>query len=156
MWEQLALAAFKNIQDERNRKNDIASNVINQKYQPWTGQRADFSSIAKNNNIGNLMAGYGAGSLQDKLEEQEGLEAVQSAKSSQAPTSSVAKSPLSKTPVPVSRAPAAMPVAEEAGSNVSSFAALLGPQYQDPAPLMLQGEVPARPVNPWLAMSRGF
>lgn len=69
MWQQLALAAAKSLQDNQNRQNDIASNVITQKYSPWTGARADFSSQGKNNTISNLMAGYGSGLLQDRMDE---------------------------------------------------------------------------------------
>lgn len=74
MWAQLGMAGLKSLADNQNRKQDIASNVITQKYSPWTGQRADFSSQGKNSSISNLIAGYGAGALQDKLDAKEAAE----------------------------------------------------------------------------------
>lgn len=69
MWQQLALAGLKSIQDEENRRNDLASNVITQKYSPWTGARADFSGQGKRNTMSNMIAGYGSGLLQDRQDE---------------------------------------------------------------------------------------
>lgn len=70
MWAQLAMAGLKSIADNQNRKNDIASNVITQKYSPWTGQVAKFGAQGANSTIDNLIAGYGSGLLQDKLDAQ--------------------------------------------------------------------------------------
>lgn len=69
MWAQLAMAAGKSLQDEQNRKRDLASNVITQKYSPWTGARADFSAQGQNKGLDNMMAGYGAGMAQDQADE---------------------------------------------------------------------------------------
>lgn len=172
MWQQLAMAGVKSLQENQNRKNDIASNVINQKYQPWTGAKADFSQQGKNNTMDNLMTGYGSGMLQDKLDAQNAAEktaqevAKQSAsenadgdyysKLSANPASvgvsafeNVAKqksNPLEGVP---SRAPAL------GGGNESQPFDLMGAVsgHQDPTPLMLQGQVPGA-ANPWMNLAK--
>ena len=69
MWAQLGLAGLSALQNESNRMNDIASNVITQKYSPWTGQRADFSSQGKQNGMATMLKGLGAGMAQDSMDE---------------------------------------------------------------------------------------
>jgi hypothetical protein len=76
MWAQLGMAALSSLQDEQNRKRDIASNVITQKYSPWTGANANFSQQGKNKTISNLIAGYGSGSLQDKLDAKDAADKI--------------------------------------------------------------------------------
>lgn len=163
MWSQLALAAAKSLQDQQNRQNNIASNVITQKYSPWTGAQADFSAIGKNNTIGNLIAGYGSGLLQDKedakdaaeksaeedaeknkkLNEMRGwqaqYEALQKKKAS-----AMAQQAAPAVSVGPSRAPSS------SFDNAPSFASVMQPQYQDPTPLMLQAN-PGQ-ENRWLSM----
>jgi hypothetical protein len=68
MWAQLALAGLQSLQDAQNKKNDIASNVITQKYSPWTGQNANFKSQGNSQGVNHLIAGYGAGMLQDNVD----------------------------------------------------------------------------------------
>lgn len=68
MWAQLAMAGLKSIADNQANKQNLASNVITQKYSPWTGQRADFSAQGKNSAVSNMIAGYGSGLLQDRAD----------------------------------------------------------------------------------------
>lgn len=157
MWAQLAMAGVKSLQDAQNRKNDIASNVITQKYSPWTGQTANFSAIGKNNTLDNLISGYGAGMLQDKMDAQEAAE-QQAKKVAEykddadfysklsANPSSVGVSPVaSKSAFAVAaqnagRAPAGRsPAINEGGNQVPS-----GPSL----PSFMQGE------NPWVSMAQ--
>jgi hypothetical protein len=180
MWQQLAMAAAKSIQDERNRQNDIASNVITQKYSPWTKQSADFSSIAKNNTIGNLMAGYGSGLLQDRMDQmweaqrprtEAEKKAIQDKadgefyeKLSKDP-SSVGASPISggnssfaaMAKAQPSRAPAGRePAINPNGNTLSpgfSFEDVAKPSYQDPTPFMLQ-QNPNQGMNKWDMLSQ--
>lgn len=164
MWAQLGLAGLKSIQDEHNRKQDIASNVINQKYAPWTGQQADFSSIAKNKTLEHMMAGYGAGSLQDAMNAGQAQPTAQPAVTTttaptRAPAATVAPQAGggSSFASVASRAPAVDAGGNMAPSGQVDFQSMFNKQYQDPTPLMLQGRNPqGQGMTPWEFMAKGM
>lgn len=170
MWAQLAMAGVKSLQDAQNRKNEIASNVITQKYSPWTGKEANFSAIGKNNTMSNLIAGYGSGLLQDKLDAQEAANKIKDVEATDPKgTPSLAEmrswedqymaaqKAKKSSFAPVAQAPAApsrSPAFDVEGNQRSSFdlSSAVNP-YKDPTPLMLQGQVPGA-QNPWLALAK--
>lgn len=171
MWAQLAMAGLKSVQDNQANKQNLASNVITQKYSPWTGQRADFSAQGKNSAVSNLIAGYGSGMLQDKLDAKDAAETA--AKANNLPSavanrddadyyaklsadpSSVGVSPIKQQSSFASSpiAPARAPAAAEAPAT---FGSMFNQQPQNQSPLMLQGRNPQQQQNPWLTMSRGY
>jgi hypothetical protein len=79
MWPALALSLGKSILDEQNRKQDLASNVITQKYSPWTGMAADFSSQGENATGKNMLMGIASGLMAQK----EATAAAEAAKTAQ-------------------------------------------------------------------------
>jgi hypothetical protein len=137
MWAQLAMAGLKSLQDNQNRKQDIASNVITQKYSPWTGARADFSQQGKNNTISNLISGYGSGLLQDKLDAKDMADKVaqeQAQKKAEWASDADYYSKLSANPASVGASPMA-PVA----SNKSAFAAVANRAPASRSPAVIEG-----------------
>lgn len=135
----LGLSGLKSIADNQANKQQIASNVITQKYSPWTHQQADFSGIGKNNTMSNMMAGAGSALLQDQLNKQNANDSFKFT-----PTAaSQGTSPVAVTVQAAGRAPAVMAGATREPSS-SAFEA--APQAQ--LPDMLQGE------NPWLSMAQ--
>ncbi len=155
MWQALAMAGVKSLLDEQNRKKDIASNVITQRYSPWTGARADFSAQGQNKSGSNMLQGLAAGLMDTKeAEEVKDIAPVTDAAggATQASTAyltmperrAAAKSAFS----PPSRAPAT-----QVAPTQSSFQGMFQPQ--DQTPLMLQGPSPQSQENMWLKMMNG-
>lgn len=159
MWQQLALAGFKSFADEDNRKKDIESNVITQKYSPWTGQQARFNHQSKTGQ--NMIAGYGSGLLQDQMDAQKTAEAVtQKAAQDKADGDFYAKLSANPSSVGVSpiggksafegaakaqgRAPAVLP----GGIREPSRGPAVDASPDQSLPPFMQGQ------NPWLAMAQ--
>lgn len=160
MWQALALAGLKSIADNRANQQNIQANIIKEKYSPWTGRGGDFSQQGKNSTVSNMIAGYGSGLLQDKLDAEAIASKVKPALQDaepgssdslmqamgQAPSRASAFAPLAKAGI--SRAPAVMP-----GGNMESqsFESMFMPQDQVQIPFMPQ----TQQQNPWLMMARG-
>ena len=58
-WLPLALAAGKSVLDNQSNKQNIQSNIIKEKYSPWTGQHGDFSAQGQNSFGSNMLSGAG-------------------------------------------------------------------------------------------------
>ena len=156
MWAQLAMSGLKSLQDNRDKQNNLASNVITQKYSPWTGQRADFSAQGKSTGMSNMIAGFGSGMLQDKLDARDAEDAAAKSNDAQAENRDAGDyySKLSANPASVGVSPI--------GAKSSFAAPARAPAGRDPAvdvggnqlppgqslPAFMQGE------NPWLSMAQ--
>jgi hypothetical protein len=153
MWAQLGMAGLSALQNQQNKQNNLASNVITQKYSPWTGAQANFSAQGSGGGLGTLVKGAMSGYLQDKADAKEAANnAADEVAKRQADLKSDASfykqggvgTPINATPAATGgyaaqRAPAASPVSAPSvpQGNASSFE----------LPEFMQGE------NPWLAMA---
>lgn len=164
-WLPLALGAGKSVLDNQANKQRLASEVITQKYSPWTGQQADFSMQGKNSFGDNMMKGA-AGALMDY----QAGKAAEAAKEAQtmaqhkadgawyeksggfmSPKASVAKSSFDGVPTrapatTVAPAPAQAPVAS------ASFADLFPVRTAGETPMPMQ--VPQDPSAWWQQLSQ--
>lgn len=152
----LGLSGLKSISDNQANKQQIASNVITQKYSPWTHAQADFSGIGKNSTMNNMMAGVGGALTQQGLNDQAMADrnhtTVTPTANSMAPQSTGGFGAMA------SKAP--MAAAEPARAPASSFD--VGPKAPVASladigmPEQPQQQIPFAPQgqNPWLAMSQ--
>lgn len=166
MWQHLALAAGKSILDNQANKQNLASQVITQKYSPWTGQRADFSGQGQNSFGSNMLAGIGGAMLDAKADAAKEAEAV-AKKTAQdkadgdyyASNSDLMRGERGNTIAPAKSsfaaiAPSRSPATTAAPSQ-SSFADMFPVHTQGQTPLMLQGQNPQGQDNMWLKMLQG-
>ena len=148
MWQQLALAGIKSVQDNNNRKNFNESQVINQKYSPWTGLKGNFSQIGQNNTISNLMQGYASGLIQDQLDAEKAAETAAQQKAEYKSDADF-YSKLSANPSSVGVSPV--------GGGKSSFAAVAraaAPQAQQAAAQTLASPTSMMDEDPYIFSDR--
>lgn len=138
MWQQLAMAGASALQNEQNRKNNLASSVISEKYSGWTGRGGDFRQQGNNQGVNTMIKGLASGIMADQ-------QAI--------PTAEAAKS-MDKAGGTTSMSQDYLAMPE---GNKSSFAAVarqpattMQPELQQPAQLpdFMQGE------NPWMTMAK--
>lgn len=160
MWPALALAGFKAFQDAQNGKNSVASNVINEKYSPWTGLKGDFSHVGQNTGMGTLMQGLAAG-LMAPSSPATPAKAVSSAESGLPINSAADNAKDADFYSKLSADPSSVGVTPVASQGSSAFAAAAkAPLVRAPAttspPAADQGSLQALmgSSNPWLAASQ--
>lgn len=149
MWQQLLIGGLKGYQDRQNQLKDIESNVINQKYSNWTGQKGDFSSIAKSPMMDGLMKGLGAGMLADK-------EAAEAEADKQAQYLAQQKKEGEGytwggigTPIAPSKSSSFAAIAQKAAPAVTTPQAPASPLQPNNTPMIF----PEAGANPWLSMA---
>jgi hypothetical protein len=164
-WLPLAMAAGKSVMDNQNNKQNLASNVITQKYSPWTGAQADFSAQGKNSFADNMIKG-GAGAMMQYGAEKAAAGDAMAAKTQADKASgdfyasngdlmrgdrgnSIAAKSSFNVP---SRAPATIVAPQSAPQSPASFASMFPVQTQGQTPLMLQGQNPDSQENLWMKM----
>lgn len=144
MWAQLAMAGAKSLQDEQNRKRELESQIINQKYSAWTGQRGQFGGKHSDNSMNNMIQGAAAGLMADAEAAKAPVAEAPKARDAAGGVTSFSSDYLS------------MP---EAGKAKSSFASVAQPSRSPattitPEPQQAPSELPGfmQGSNPWLSM----
>jgi hypothetical protein len=163
MWAQLGIAALQGLSAENARKQNLASNVIKEKYSHWTQQNGDFSEQGQNKMGSALAGGFAAGMAQDQYDkalEKSDLAAQKAANDSDADFySKLSADPSSVGVTPIGGKSSFSAIAKAAPAASRSPAAPQPPQsfqgmFDPQQPLMQQGPNPQQ--NPWLLMAQQY